>query len=1125
MRKIWHFFHLETVPARSVGTSLLLAAIVFSFTKVWILKRHLNVNTAAGLGTGIVIEEIAKNSENRRAGLQKGDVVFSWRRGIEKGQITSPFDISSVETEQAPLGAVTLEGERLGARHIWTLAHSPWGINSRPNLSAAFISLYARSNELLRRQQFRQAADFSLAAASTMDGSSQTVAAWFLFHVADSLSLAHQWREADEFFARSVKTLQIPEMEGRAQIQTAWAKTFEQHNQWSYAEDHYQQALAEDRKIDAQGLAAAAGLQNLARFNFIRGDLAAAAPYAEQALRIRGRLAPGSLEFARTLNYLGAFAQRRGDLARAEEYHRKALAIEERVAPRSLDVARSSNNLGAIALQRGDLAKAEEYYLRDLSISTDLGASALETSYTWNNLGIVAQSRGDLARAEHYFHRGLAIQESLAPGSLSVALALNNLGTVLQGRGNLDQAEQCFRRALAIQEKLSPKSLEYSTTLDSLGVLLRVQRHFAQSKHCLLRSLSIRKKLAPGTLAVAETTNDLGDVFRDRGALSRAEACYRSALIIRRQFAPHSVSYAESLASIASLFRNRHQLRAAAFYYRNALDVLDAQVAHLGGSGESRWRFRGQYERYYFDYIDLLLDENMPSRAFETLERSRARTLVEMLVEGHIDFSHGIGPKLVQRKHVLQKSLSALSDERIRTGNPSHLAALEKKIDELLSEQQEVESEIRRENPAYAALTEPKPSSTKDIQHELDQDTVILEYLLGEDRSYIFALTHTSLTVYQLPKRRAIETIAHDLYERLTTLSRPFENHGSNPQLMHLAAGEIGRQTALISLSRIVLGPVASIIKKQKRVVVVSDGVLRYVPFAALAVPESPYRHSMIRDHEVVNLPSVSVLIALRREEATRTSKPERVVAVLADPVFSADDARVDDRPHGNTYGSSKPPAVKKRSIRSLGNSDLRSENTVLPRLISSRQEADAIMAITPKGQALEALDFDANRSVALSSDLSHYRILHFATHGIIDSGRPELSGLVFSLVDRKGRPQIGFVGLQDIYNMNAPVNLVVLSACDTALGAEIRSEGLIGLTRGFMYAGASRVIASLWQVDDVATAELMHRLYDSMERHNLSPAAALRDAQIEMSKETRWSDPYYWAGFTIEGEWRAPNR
>lgn len=589
-------------------------------------------------------------------------------------------------------------------------------------------------------------------------------------------------------------------------------------------------------------------------------------------------------------------------------------------------------------------------------------------------------------------------------------------------------------------------------------------------------------------------------------------------MIIRRQFAPYGVSYAESLAAIANLLRKKHQLRAATFFYRNAVKTLDAQIAHLGGPGESRWRFRGQYERYYFEYIDLLLDQKRQSLAFQTLDRSRARTLVEMLVGGRIDFTHGIDPKLLHRKHALQQSLSTLSDQRIRVSSPPQAMVLDKQIETIISEYQEVESEIRQESPAYAALTEPPPSSTKDIQHhELDSDTMLLEYLLGEDRSYVFAVTDTSLAAYQLPKRQEIETIARSVYEHLTALSRPAESHGKNPQFIHATAAESRSQSSSVSLSRIVLDPVASLIKRRKRLVIVSDGALQYIPFSMLPVPESEDLRPLVRDHEIVNLPSVSVLVALRREESARTKKPERLVAVLADPVFSADDARV-----GSVYGSSNLAASSKGSIQSLVDSDPRLENGALPRLVSSRQEADAIMAVTPKSQALEALGFDADRSLALSPELSHYRILHFATHGVIDSKSPELSGLVFSLVDRKGRPEVGFVGLQDIYSMKVPVDLVVLSACRTALGAEVRGEGLIGLTRGFMYAGASRIIASLWQVDDVATAEFMRHRYDSMERHNLSPAAALRQAQLVMSEQRRWSNPYYWAGFTIQGEWRA---
>jgi CHAT domain-containing protein len=139
----------------------------------------------------------------------------------------------------------------------------------------------------------------------------------------------------------------------------------------------------------------------------------------------------------------------------------------------------------------------------------------------------------------------------------------------------------------------------------------------------------------------------------------------------------------------------------------------------------------------------------------------------------------------------------------------------------------------------------------------------------------------------------------------------------------------------------------------------------------------------------------------------------------------------------------------------------------------------------------------------------------------LINSVHPELSGLVLSLVDPQGRPQEGFLRLHDIYNLKLGADLVVLSACQTALGKDIRGEGLIGLTRGFMYAGAPRVVASLWEVDDRATAELMKRLYEGMLVRGLTPAAALRDAQLALRRDRRWSDPFYWGAFVLQGEWK----
>jgi CHAT domain-containing protein len=192
-----------------------------------------------------------------------------------------------------------------------------------------------------------------------------------------------------------------------------------------------------------------------------------------------------------------------------------------------------------------------------------------------------------------------------------------------------------------------------------------------------------------------------------------------------------------------------------------------------------------------------------------------------------------------------------------------------------------------------------------------------------------------------------------------------------------------------------------------------------------------------------------------------------------------------------------------------------------LPRLYNTRAEAEVIKSLVPPRESLQALDFAANRATATSASLSQYRILHFATHAIINSTHPELSGIVLSLVNEQGEPQDGFLRAHEIFNLKLPAELVVLSACRTGLGKEVKGEGLVGMTRGFMYAGAPRVVVSLWSLGDKPTAEWMARFYKKMlGAGRLTPAAALRAAQVEMWKDKRWEQPYFWAAFVLQGEW-----
>jgi CHAT domain-containing protein len=268
-------------------------------------------------------------------------------------------------------------------------------------------------------------------------------------------------------------------------------------------------------------------------------------------------------------------------------------------------------------------------------------------------------------------------------------------------------------------------------------------------------------------------------------------------------------------------------------------------------------------------------------------------------------------------------------------------------------------------------------------------------------------------------------------------------------------------------------------------------------------------RSLIVRTHEIVNVPSASVLSALRSQTASRPAAPV-TLAILADPVFDPADPRVVRRTPSPTRSSALPGV----------SSDSR-EPATLARLSFSREEADSIASLVAPGAVFKATDFKASRATLLDGTLGNYRLVHFATHGVLDSERPALSGLVLSRVDERGDPLDGYLRLHDIYNLHLTADLVVLSACQSALGKEFRGEGLIGLARAFMYAGVPRVVGSLWEVSDRATAELMKSFYAGMLQRHLRPAAALRAAQLELANDPRWSSPYYWAGFVLQGDWR----
>jgi CHAT domain-containing protein len=591
-------------------------------------------------------------------------------------------------------------------------------------------------------------------------------------------------------------------------------------------------------------------------------------------------------------------------------------------------------------------------------------------------------------------------------------------------------------------------------------------------------------------------------VYTALGRLDEGLDQFNQALSVFRRLGDLN-NIANALEGRARAEQQRGNLSEARKDIEESLSLIETVRAQTG-SQQHRASYLASREKAYEFFIDLLMQQGHDAEALQASERGRARSLTEMLNESHVDILQGVDPTLVQKERDIRRSLNAKAQRQIQLtaqqGKKEEIDTLNKEISALEDDYQQVQVAIRKASPAYAELTQPQPLDLKGIQQQLDSDTVLLEYSLGDKRSYLWVVTQNSLKTYELPKGEEIGNLAQQVYESLTARSADAQFRKSVAEL-----GQMILAPALAELGT-------------KRLAVVADGPLQYVPFAALSVYRGAKEYRpLVFDHEIVSIPSASSLAVQRQSLANRKLAPKGL-AVLADPVFSAADTRFKSSIGAKEVASTAPSTNDTRIIEHLPGGQ--AGELTIRRLPFTRQEADQIMAVAPSGANFKALDFRASRSVATSGELSQYRYVHFATHGYLDTARSGLSAIVLSMIDEQGNPQDGFLHTHDIYNLKLPAELVVLSACETGLGKDVKGEGVEGLTRAFMYAGARRVVVSLWNVNDKATASLMQRLYVGMLKSNKTPAAALRAAQIELLRTRQWQSPYYWAAFVMQGEW-----
>lgn len=891
------------------------------------------------------------------------------------------------------------------------------------------------------------------------------------------------------------------------------------------------------------------------------GDKKRALELFNQALALNRAIGDRAGE-ADTLNYLAVAHQLVGDYQRSLDLLKDVRLKVSELGDRRRE-ATLLNNICVLHNDLGEYKKAIDFCDQSISIRREL-KDGFGEAIALSNVGNTYSSLGEYQKALDFYHQSLAIHKSLSQLH-SEAILLNNIGWVYGTLGEYEKAIGFYNRAWEIFRAEGDQYRE-ANILSNIAVNYADLKNFRKALEINLQVLSLRRaqgsrdgealtlnniagcysKLGERQKALdyynqsialhravgnprqlASALKNTGVLYRDLGEDQKALDHLNEALKLARAIGDRN-NEAAVLAHLARVERDRGHLLEARGRIEEALAAVESLRINIK-SHQLRSSFFASVHRYYEFNVDLLMRlhkehplEDFDARALQAGERGRARSLLELLMEAGTDIRQGVDPTLLDRECRLRQMISERADRQMRILSDPHTdeqaTAAAEEIDALIADYEQVETQIRQTSPRYAALTTPLPLTLKEIQQELDDETILLEYALGEEKSFLWAVTRNSFKSFELAKRTEIEREAKRVYELLTVRNQSISNEKPEQRRQRLERADAEYPKASATLSQMLLGPVAAELEK-KRLLIVADGMLQYVPFAALPSPVAPDTASLeplVVDHEIVSLPSASVIAALRQEAADR--KPtSKTLALLADPVFSTNDPRVQVSSKGRAtmVEASFPIAGTGRSAGDLGSVDL-------ARLRFSRLEADEIARFAAGKMKLEALDFAASRALAMSAEIGQYRIVHFATHGLINNSRPELSSIVLSLVDERGRPQNGFLRLYDIYNLKLGADLVVLSACRTALGKEIKGEGLVGLTRGFMYAGAPRIVASLWSIDDSrATAELMKRFYQGMLGEGLRPAAALRDAQVSMWREQRWRAPHYWAAFTIQGEWK----
>ena len=1085
-----------------LALSLFLAACIAAPAPAGPARHALKDTHCPFSAPGLIVETVTPESAAFRAGLMPGDRLFSWCRVpggegdcVAQGDLRTPFDWLDLQLEDVPRGGVVIAGTRGPENFRWDLLPTaPQGFTVAPLLQGALAEAYQSSRDREQAGDPASAGEELERAAELADGNHcANVALWLRARAAQLRTKARQWPEADAGYqaavanARSLKAARVEEL-----LLMSWAvETLMLRGEATQAKQQLERALWLEEKEHPQSLGVATMLTQLGNVAMnLQENREEADSFYRRAHSLVLRVAPGSGAEAVTANNLSISAYARGDLAQAELHAARALAIREKLTPSGNAIVPSLVNYGNALVSRGDFAGAEAVFLRARKILEKIDPESGRMPGVLHNLGVISYQRGDYDAAENLFQRELALYEKVDPSGRLVRDGLIGLGEVALHRNQANKAEEWWQRALTISEKDNPRGPKSAWCLRGLAAAVGMQGRGAEAEKLLRQALAIWQEINQDAIDTAAVHLGLGTLLLEQGNAGTAEDHLRAAIRIREKNGKNGVLLPEAYHTLARLQARNGRGEEAAATYLAAVEALESQRTRLGGAQESQWLYGSSLGDLYFEAAEHQVALARPQEAWKLIERGRARGFQELLAQKDLRFATELPAELYTERHRLaaeyDRIQAALADWVPEQGSEKR-EALEGRLRDLRLEQAEVQERIRRSSPRLGALESPPPLDLEAARSALDPGTVLLTYAVGDTRSFLFVIESAAapgpgFSFHTLPVGR----------EALNKEIEAFRSLVDRPHTDLSVLKESGRH-----LYDLLIRPAEQVLGKADRWLISPDGPLHSLPFAALVSGD----HYVAESKPIHIAASAAVYKEIKAARSRKPSAPTTELLAVGDPLYPAG-----VETHSETAADPQVQAALRRGLK-------------LKPLPATRSEVEAISHLFSGARAL--LGRDATEE-AIKSLAPQARRLHLACHGLLDERFPLNSALALSIPEHpeEGRDN-GLLQAWEIFeSVRLDADLVTLSACDSGLGKEMGGEGMVGLVRAFQFAGARSVLASLWSVSDVSTADLMKRFYGYL-REGRSKDEALRAAQTDLIHSKSFSHPYYWAAFQLTGDWR----